>query len=488
IGDIDGDGRPEVVIGGGTNYSHPDGNRMWAWHLDDGSPLPGWPVTLSGQLFASPAIGDVDGNGVGDVVITGLDGRVYAVNGDGRVMWSTRPSDPIWDMSGAFYGSPILADLDGDGGQDVLASNLFATWALDGATGAWLNGEVLNWSWAVMAASSPAVGDFGSRGWRIVATGANTAPRTRSYIASYSIPDPVADPAWPMWRKNQAHTGAPESGGNPLPPSHCRRPLDVDGPVPSPSSAAGYWVLGADGKVIAFDVPHYGDVLGSGGLPPGVRAVSMTVTHSGAGYWILDDRGAVYAFGDAHDHGSMLGTPLAAPIVSMAALPTGDGYWLLGQDGGVFAFGAAQYWGSTGGMGLNAPVVSMAPTAAGDGYWLLGQDGGVFTFGGAQYWGSTGAMSLNAPVISMSVHPDGNGYWLLGGDGGVFSFSVPFLGSVPGLGLCTPPTAIELRPTSTGDGYFALSNDGGVFSFGDAYFRGADPAAVPDPVDLAVRH
>jgi hypothetical protein len=54
--------------------------------------------------------------------------------------------------------------------------------------------------------------------------------------------------------------------------------------------------------------------------------------------------------------------------------------------------------------------------------------------------------------------------------------------------LCSSATAIELRPTSTGNGYYALSDDGGVFTFGDAYFRGADPAAVPNPVDLAVRY
>lgn len=488
IGDIDGDGRLEVVIGGGTNYSHPDGHRMWAWHLDDGSSLPGWPVTLGGQLFASPALGDVDGNGVEDVVITGLDGRVYAVDGAGSVMWSTEPSDPVWDLSGAFFGSPIIADLDGDGGQDVVATNLFGTWALDGATGAWLNHEVLNWTWAVQAASSPAVGDFGAKGWRLVVTGANTSPSTRSYIASYSFPDPAVDPAWPMWRKNQAHTGAPSSGGDPLPPAQCRPALEIAGPGPDPASASGYWILGADGAVVAFDVPHYGDITTSGGLPPGVKAISVTATHTGGGYWVLDDRGAVHSFGDAQDHGSMLGVPLNAPIISMAAHPTGLGYWLLAADGGIFTFGTAAFFGSTGGMQLNAPIISMAPTAEGDGYWLLAADGGIFTFGGAAFWGSTGAMRLSSPVISMSVHPDGEGYWLLGGDGGVFSFSVPFLGSVPGLGMCTPPTAVELRPTRTGDGYYALLGDGGVFTFGDAFFRGADPVAVPEPVDLAVRH
>ena len=72
-------------------------------------------------------------------------------------------------------------------------------------------------------------------------------------------------------------------------------------------------------------------------------------------------------------------------------------------------------------------------------------------------------------------------------DGGVFSFAVPFHGSVPGIGLCAAPSAIELRPTSTGRGYYALADDGDVIAFGDALQRGR-ARLDGSPVDLAVRH
>ena len=486
IGDINGDGRYEVVIGGGDFYRHADGHKVFAWHIDDASDVPGWPVSVGEVIYASPALGDLDGDGKPEVVVTSWNEWVYAFHGDGSLKWAVHPklpSDTI-DREGMFFGSAVIADLDGDGNQDVLATNLYNTWALRGSDGEWF-GQSVNEHWAVLAASSPAVGDFGSHGWKIVAGGGNTVPSSRSRMAAYSIPTPGSDPDWPVWRRNSKHTGAPESGGDPLPAHFCRGSLNPD-TDPAGGASRGYWVLGADGRVQNFgDAPHFGDV--SGSLPQGRIAVALTETNTGNGYWILDSAGGIGAFGDAVAHGSLEGVPLNSPIISMAATPSGNGYWLLGQDGGVFTFGAASYHGSTGNLVLNAPVVAMAPTADGNGYWLLAQDGGVFTFGCAGYHGSTGNLTLNAPVISMAVHPDGSGYWLLGQDGGVFSFGVPFWGSVPGVGLCQPPNAIELRPTAGGGGYYALIDDGGVFTFGDAFYRGADPAGMPSPVDLAVR-
>ena len=488
IGDVNGDGRMEAIIGGGSVENRIDNRRIQAWHLDDGSTVPGFPITTSGRVFGSPALGDVNGDGIDDIVVTGMNDTVSAYTGTGAQLWSTTvalPSDSVY-RPGTFFGSPIIADLDGNGTQDVLAQNLYGGWILRGTDGVWMADDLLNKHWAVMANGAPTVADFGPLGWRIIITGANTVPTSRSRIASYAIPTPGSTPDWPMWRGNTAHIAAGPSGGDPLPPGQCNGGSNPPN-VASAGASTGYWILEANGEVTAFDVPHYGDITTSGGLSPGSTAVAITETYSGNGYWILDSAGGVYSFGDAVHHGSMQGTQLNAPITSMAALPTGNGYWLLGADGGVFTFGAAKYWGSMGGIHLNQPVINMAPTADGNGYWLIAADGGVFTFGSARYWGSTGAMRLNAPIISMAVHPSGTGYWLLGGDGGVFSFGVGYHGSVPGAGLCSPPSAIELRPTRTGNGYYALIADGGIWTFGDAIYRGADPAGITQPVDLALR-
>src|SRR3546814_7940021 len=49
IGDIDGDGRPEAVVGGGNYYNRGDGRKVFAWHVDDGSTVPGWPQSKIGR-------------------------------------------------------------------------------------------------------------------------------------------------------------------------------------------------------------------------------------------------------------------------------------------------------------------------------------------------------------------------------------------------------------------------------------------------------
>ena len=48
IGDIDGDGRLEAVVGGGNYYNRGDGRKVFAWHVDDGSTVPGWPQSTNG--------------------------------------------------------------------------------------------------------------------------------------------------------------------------------------------------------------------------------------------------------------------------------------------------------------------------------------------------------------------------------------------------------------------------------------------------------
>ena len=53
IGDIDGDGRPEMVIGGGLGGGS-QASQVQAVHLDDGSDVPGWPVTLNSPSLVSP--------------------------------------------------------------------------------------------------------------------------------------------------------------------------------------------------------------------------------------------------------------------------------------------------------------------------------------------------------------------------------------------------------------------------------------------------
>jgi hypothetical protein len=86
LGDIDGDGDIEVVVG-----SH--GGKVYAWH-HDGSDVTGWPKTTGSDVYSdvysSPALGDIDGDGDIEVVVGSDDNKVY-----------------IWDCFGTYDSNNI---------------------------------------------------------------------------------------------------------------------------------------------------------------------------------------------------------------------------------------------------------------------------------------------------------------------------------------------------------------------------------------------
>ncbi len=123
VGDISGDGRPDVVVGG------LDG-RLYAWD-GRGRPLRGFPYAtalprpaeagrLEPAIYASPALADLDRDGRLDVVFGAADQRVYALRGDGRPLpgWPVLARDG--DDPAKILSSPAVGDLDGDGSPDVV--------------------------------------------------------------------------------------------------------------------------------------------------------------------------------------------------------------------------------------------------------------------------------------------------------------------------------------------------------------------------------
>jgi hypothetical protein len=221
----------------------------------------------------------------------------------------------------------------------------------------------------------------------------------------------------------------------------------------------GYDEVDAKGDVATFGAATcYGDLTGTKLNQP---IVGMAVDKTTGGYWLVGADGGVYAFNAPFD-GSTGGLHLNKPIVGMAPTLNGDGYWLVASDGGVFSFGAAPFDGSTGALRLNQPVVGMGVDRETGGYWLVASDGGVFSFN-APFEGSTGGLTLNKPIVGMAPVSDGSGYRLIASDGGVFSFNAPFYGSTGAIAL-NKPVVTGLNNNSF-DGYWLIASDGGVFTF-----------------------
>ncbi|MCW9066166.1 MAG: VCBS repeat-containing protein, partial [Ignavibacteriaceae bacterium] len=95
------------------------GQATYAINMD-GSILAGWPKAISQAPSGAPAFGDIDGDGVGEIVIGtyygSSTGSVYAYEIDGSIVTGF----PV--NSGYITRSATLADLDNDGAMEIIVS------------------------------------------------------------------------------------------------------------------------------------------------------------------------------------------------------------------------------------------------------------------------------------------------------------------------------------------------------------------------------
>jgi len=118
IGDLDGDGRPEIVaasVGGGlVALSYDASAQAWKtlWHSTNAD---GTPSTLNAGTceYAGPSIADIDGDGLPEVVYGGV-----IHDHTGKIVGSGLGMLPY--VRGHF---PVLADVDLDGGPELITGN-----------------------------------------------------------------------------------------------------------------------------------------------------------------------------------------------------------------------------------------------------------------------------------------------------------------------------------------------------------------------------
>ncbi len=154
LADLDGDNQNELIVGSSDGFVHA--------FRRNGDELPGWPVRgdapgflhpggrafesgevpddLGGAMLSSVAVGDTDGNGIPEVWGSDFEGKVYGWNADGQrfftraanLDFSGKPLSPFVNSRDGefnrtqhgFIGSPVLADIDGDPQQEIVAANM----------------------------------------------------------------------------------------------------------------------------------------------------------------------------------------------------------------------------------------------------------------------------------------------------------------------------------------------------------------------------
>ena len=147
--DLDGDGDMEIVA--------TDMEDLVAYHLD-GSLVEGFPVHIATGFKGVPAVGDVDGDGAPEIIFGSMTqdadhfGMVYVLGADGRIERTI-----VGTLEGAFPATATLADLDGDGIPEILTQreNGIQAWKGDGSAVPGWPVSFLAWS----QSSVPIVGD-----------------------------------------------------------------------------------------------------------------------------------------------------------------------------------------------------------------------------------------------------------------------------------------------------------------------------------------
>lgn len=127
FGDLDGDGMGEVVM---VSDNWPNGSTGWTWAYEtDGTLMAGFPFMTAGDHTKSPTVADLFGDGTCEIIVSDRDyptGNVYVCNHYGQIL-----SDWPIELDHVPAASAGAADIDNDGDLEIVFQSYSSIFAWD---------------------------------------------------------------------------------------------------------------------------------------------------------------------------------------------------------------------------------------------------------------------------------------------------------------------------------------------------------------------
>jgi hypothetical protein len=239
VGDIDKDGKAEIAIGTGTVYNgvgHYINTYRYVPNADVTKSLVlKWSVSTNGQVFSSPALADLNGDGYLDVIAMSYAGdqatcatikngnRVYAISGPtGGLLWNPVSLSDMFGNQSCISSSPVVADIDGSGQLKILFGYSWEVAILnrDGsqytAASATDNSKPSFYAYCTIT-GVPAVGDIDGDGYMEIVAGGSvgssacgdpSSPNKGSLKVWQVSARNFSQSPWPLFRQNNRRTGS----------------------------------------------------------------------------------------------------------------------------------------------------------------------------------------------------------------------------------------------------------------------------------------
>lgn len=224
VADINGDGWPEIITGTGTFYYNAspdnptDGFRVYVWD-HTGQPLSGWEngIATTGATPTSPAVGNITGDTRPEVIMLDAAGQLYAWHADGSAV-AGFPMTPLTTVGTSHsFGlgkSPLVADFDGGGYQEIFVAMNGSVTVVDGqgvqrtSTDIW-NTPLPAYMMSGSVQNTPAIADLDEDGYPDLLVHNST-------LRVWPLSDAVKRSDWPMAGYNPQRTASTALRNPPL--------------------------------------------------------------------------------------------------------------------------------------------------------------------------------------------------------------------------------------------------------------------------------